>query len=76
MSRIFQEMDMSTRRAALESFARSFGEHLPRPPIPEWWKAFEEWFATKGAGGTEQDRDAFKFLRTEAFDYAEDEDED
>jgi hypothetical protein len=71
----FHEVNMSTRRAALESFARSFGKYPPRPPIPEWWEAFEEWFATKGAKGTQQDRDAFKFLRTERYEYV-DENED
>ncbi len=61
------EVDMSTRRTALESFARAFGEHPPREPIPDWWHHFESWFA--GVRPTTADQHATKFLRTEAFGY-------
>jgi hypothetical protein len=75
MAHITFNVDMSTRKSALESFLHSFGEFPPREPIPDWWKAFEHWFLTKGSKGTRQDRDSTKFLRTECFGY-EDEDED
>lgn len=63
------EIDMTTRASALESFAQSFGACVPRRPIPEWWKAFEEWYTSRGMKGTQEDKDSCKFLRTEGFGY-------
>jgi hypothetical protein len=60
---------MATRRSALESFANAFGEFPPRRPIPAWWTHFEEWYLTQGENGTQEDKDACHFLRTEAFNY-------
>ena len=67
------EVDMSTRRTALESFARAFGEHPPRDPIPEWWNHFERWFV--GVRASPADQHSTKFLRTEAYGYDEIEEE-
>lgn len=71
----FHVVDMSTRKRALESFAQALGQYLPRHPIPEWWKHFERWYASQGRHGTPEDLDATKFLRTETFGYADENDD-
>jgi hypothetical protein len=71
MAAVFQ-VDMTTRKSALQSFTNAFGEYKPRQPIPQWWQHFEQWYSTRGADGTQEDKDSCRFLRTEAFGYDED----
>lgn len=69
MGSLHHEIDMSSRRACLESFARSFGEYPPRHPVPDWWDAFDAWYRKH------KDETALG-ARTEAFGYDDDDEDD
>lgn len=60
------EIQWSNRRECLEEFARTFGEHPPRAPVPAWWDEFEKWYSEGDATAGHS-----MILRTEAFGYEE-----
>jgi hypothetical protein len=37
-------VEFSTRREALEAFAKTYGVYPPRGPVVEWWEGFEKWY--------------------------------
>lgn len=73
---VVHQVEVTSRESVLVGFAKSFGRHPPRHPIPEWWEHFEAFYRELRAGGDERSL----MLRTEAFEYDqisdEDEDED
>jgi hypothetical protein len=65
---VLHEVSWANRRECLEAFARVFGEHPPRSPIPDWWRHFSKWYEETGA----QDS---VLLRTEAMEWDDEDDE-
>jgi hypothetical protein len=66
------EVPITDRESMLIGFAKAFGRYPPRPPIPTWWDAFEAFYQKMRA----EDDDRPLMLRTEPFEYMDDEDED
>lgn len=66
------EIEVTSRESVLTGFAQAFGRYPPRRPIPAWWEAFDEWYRELTAGGDRRP----VMLRTEAFEYDEDGDDE
>ena len=65
------EVPVDSRESMLEGFAKAFGRYPPRPPVPGWWNAFEEFYA-KIRISVDHGDDRPVILRTDGFSYPDD----